>query len=172
MLDGADMPEFDGVAVPEDFWWALPPPIPLAGMPYPPVDFHWTQAATHGFRTVVCLADDTPGYDPSPLRCKAVRLVNLSGGKLPDDPKDELIKVRRVVDAVTTSLARSEGVLVHCGGGRGRSGTVVGAALVALGKDPGDVAAWLDEVHRDRGRLGWPESPWQCTVLGRFAEWR
>jgi len=163
------MPEFPGVDVPNDFWWARSAPMPLAGMRYLLQDFEWTRAAELGFRTVVCLTGDDAGYDPSPLRCTAVKLQDLSGGKLPDDPDVELIKVRRAVDAVTASLGLSEGVLVHCGGGTGRSGTVVGAALVALDDDPGDVAAWLDRVHRGRGRRGWPESPWQRDVLDLFA---
>ncbi len=173
MFDGAAMPAFPGVDVPEDFWWALSPPIPLAAMPYPPADFDWTQAGRLGFRAVVCLTDADPGYDASPLRCTAVQLQDLCGGKLPDDPVGELALVRRAVDAVTTSLARREGVLVHCGGGTGRSGTVVGAALVAWGdEDPGDAAAWLNEAHRARCRAGWPESRWQREVRNKFAEER
>jgi len=66
--------------------------MPLAGMRYPLQDFEWTRAAELGFRTVVCLTGDDAGYDPSPLRCTAVKLQDLSGGKLPDDPDVELIK--------------------------------------------------------------------------------
>lgn len=167
------MPTFAGVAVPQDLWWAMDEPIPLAAMRYPRADFPWTQASDLGFRIVVCLAGSGPWYDPSPLSCAAaVDLQDLFRGNSPKDPEEELRKVREAVNAVTASLERNEGVLVHCGEGRGRSGTVVGAALVALGEDPGAVAAWLDRVHRARGRPGWPESPWQCTVLGRFAERR
>jgi predicted protein tyrosine phosphatase len=95
-------------------------------------------------------------------------LEDLAYGKVPTNPEGELIKIRRAVDAVIESLDRQDGVLVHCDGGTGRSGTVVGAVLVDMGERPGEVAAWLDRVHLTRGRSGWPESPWQSTVLEWF----
>jgi protein-tyrosine phosphatase len=54
---------------------------------------------------------------------------------------------------------------VHCMGGRGRTGTVIGVALVMLGHDADDTVAYLDRVARARGRRGWPESPWQANVV-------
>jgi hypothetical protein len=68
------MPAFPGVDVPRDFWWAMPPPAPLAAMPYPRDNFDWAQAASLGFRTVLCLTEAEPGYDPSPLGCVTVHL--------------------------------------------------------------------------------------------------
>jgi hypothetical protein len=168
MLEVSAMPEFPGVRVPDDVWWALLEPAPLAAMRFPPADFDWSMAAALGFRNVVCLADDDAAYDASPLVVIAVRLQDLFGGRTPGDPEGELTRLRRSVAAVAESLGRGEGALVHCEGGTGRSGTVVGAALVTLGKDPVDVAAWLDRVHRARGRDGWPESPWQEGVLDLF----
>ena len=50
-------------------------------------------------------------------------------------------------------------------GGRGRTGTVIGVALVTLGHDPDKVVDYLDRVARARGRRGWPESPWQAAVV-------
>jgi hypothetical protein len=144
-------------------------PTPLAAMPYPPAGFDWPQAAALGFRNIVCLSGADLDYDSSPLRTEAaVALQDLVNGNAPDDPDSELTKVLVVVDAVITSLTRPEGVLVHCGGGTGRSEMVVEAARFALGEDPGDVATWLDRVHRARGRRGWPESLWQRSVLELF----
>lgn len=156
--------------MPEDLWWACLAPAPLAAMRYPAADFDWGRAAAAGFGRVVCLTSNEPSYDPSPLRCTAVRLQDLIGGGPPDDPDREMTSVREAVEAVTSSLADGQGALVHCGGGRGRSGTVVGAALVTAGEHADDVAVWLDRVHRVRGRPGWPESRWQREVLNEFAE--
>ena len=50
-------------------------------------------------------------------------------------------------------------------GGRGRTGTVIGATLVRLGHDPETVVAHLNRLAVARGRRGWPESPWQAEVL-------
>ncbi len=46
---------------------------------------------------------------------------------------------------------------------------VIGAVLVSLGIDESDVAAWLDAVHKLRGKPGWPECPWQTEALGVLA---
>jgi hypothetical protein len=97
-------------------------------------------------------------------------LQDLAGGKVPTEPDEELVKIRHAVDTVTESLARLEGVLVHCDGGTGRSGTVVGAVLVHMGEKPSEVTAWLNRVHLARGRSGWPESPWQSAILQGFGE--
>ena len=47
----------------------------------------------------------------------------------------------------------------------GRTGTVIGAALVMLGHDPETVVDWLHRVQRTRGKRGWPEQPWQEQVV-------
>jgi hypothetical protein len=50
-------------------------------------------------------------------------------------------------------------------GGRGRTGTVIGVALVRLGHDPDAVIEYLHQLAVGRGRRGWPESPWQAEVV-------
>lgn len=49
--------------------------------------------------------------------------------------------------------------------GTGRTGTVIGASLVALGHPPDTVIPHLDALHRARGRAGWPESKWQAELV-------
>ena len=63
---------------------------------------------------------------------------------------------------VVAHLDDGIGVAVHCMGGRGRAGTVIGVALVRLGHDPDTVVDYLDRSPKARGRRGWPESPWQA----------
>jgi hypothetical protein len=55
-------------------------------------------------------------------------------------------------------------------GGRGRTGTVLGVALVHLGHDPDAVVDHLHRLAIGRGRRGWPESPWQADVVRHAAE--
>jgi hypothetical protein len=168
LLEPAEMPAFQGLHVPAQFWWAFPPPAPLAAMEYPR-NFDWEQAAALGFERIVCLTSSEASYDASPLILSGFELQDLYGGKIPVDAVAELNAIRSAVDLIAASVNRAEGVLVHCVGGTGRSGTVVGATLVALGEDPVKVATWLQRVHRGRGRH-WPESSWQREVLDHFAK--
>jgi protein-tyrosine phosphatase len=153
------------LAVPADFYWVVREPVPLAGMAYPGrVD--WPALAAEGLGHVVCLTDNEPRYDPSPLTHTAVRLVDLFTGGTPRDVASEETRVRTAVDAVVAQFERGTGVVVHCMGGRGRAGTVLGAALVRLGHDADDVVDYLHRVHVGRGRKdGWPESPWQASIV-------
>ncbi len=67
-----------------------------------------------------------------------------------------------ILDEIDTAIAEGHVVYVHCWGGIGRTGTVVGCFLVRRGRD-GDAA--LEEVARlyntmsERKRLNFPESP-------------
>ncbi len=165
--DIATMPSFSGLAVPRDFYWVLDPPAPLAGMPYP-YGFDWAAAHRLGFDALVCLTDDTLDYDCAPLAGSAVRLTDLYGGAFPRDPADELDRLRVGVTMVRDLRKAGDGVIVHCAGGTGRTGTVVGAVLVSEGLPIEDTVSWLDVLHRRRGKSGWPESPWQAQILQEF----
>mgnify|MGYP003326670674 FL=1 len=69
-------------------------------------------------------------------------------------------------DLTADAVTAGRGVLVHCRAGRGRTGTVIGCALVLLGHDPDFVVGWLDGTQRVRNKPGWPEQDWQrSTVL-------
>jgi hypothetical protein len=153
------------LAVPADFYWLTRDPVPLAGMAYPGrVD--WPTLAAEGVGHVVCLTHDEPRYDPAPLTCTAVRLEDMYHGGPPVDPLRERVRVMEACDAVVAHIEQGIGVVVHCMGGRGRAGTVLGAALVRLGHDPDDVVHYLHRVHVDRGRKdGWPESRWQADLV-------
>jgi hypothetical protein len=161
-------PGFIGhLAVPAELWWATREPAPLAGMAYPH-RADWDLLLAEGFRHVVCLTDRSARYDPQPLVSHAFELQDqyVSG---PSNPDVELFQVEAAVDAVVDALSASEGVLVHCHAGRGRTGTVVGGALVRLGHDPEEVVEWLHRVQRARSKRGWPENPWQADAVRALA---
>lgn len=164
-----EMPAVATLQVPRDFYQILPAPTPLAGMPHPDLGFPWTGLVEAGFRHVVCLAGSAPAYDPRPLNLLyACELEDLYGGVQPSEPEREARLVREAVSAIRSALQQEEGVAVHCQGGTGRSGTVLGAALCHLGIAPREVIAYLDRLNRSRGRPGWPESPWQAELLLSF----
>jgi hypothetical protein len=147
---------------------AIDSPAPLAGCSKP-AGFHgWDQLRDTGFRWVVNLIASEFEADVSPLKHLAAEsLEDLVAGDAPLEPEKEEWMVRHVAGEIVEALKRGEGVLVHCHGGRGRTGTALGVVLCMLGHDPGGVVDWLDEVHRLRRRPGWPESPWQEEIVRR-----
>jgi hypothetical protein len=61
------------------------------------------------------------------------------------------------------------GILVHCQGGRGRTGTILGAILRHCGYGAAEVIDFLDGTYVAAGQpKGWPESPWQSQVIERI----
>lgn len=152
------------------FYQVLEQPAPLAGMSFPVGD-PWEALASAGFSCVVCLTDDRPPYDPSPLRvlCSA-RFCDLFGERQPALPAHEEALLDKVVGDVVAVLQDGVGVVVHCAGGTGRTGTVIACVLRRLGLPLGDVRSYMKAVNCGRSkRPGWPESSWQEQQLSRFA---
>ena len=154
------------MAMPAELYFLARQPVALAGMAYPSrVD--WQALHDEGLRRVVCLTHDEAPYDPAPLAVAAIALQDLYTGVIPDDPDAELARIVRAATVVIDSVSAGEGVAVHCRGGRGRAGTVLGSALVLLGHEPEAVINHLDRIHTIRGKGGWPESAWQADAVRR-----
>jgi hypothetical protein len=156
--------KIDGVASPSGFYRVLSKPAPLAGMRKPSSGFPWGKIAAVGFQRVVSL--DPGAYDPAPLSfIFKQKLQDLGSGAPPTDPVKEEELIRTAVKATVQALRSGEGVVVHCIGGRGRTGTVIGCVLCQLGCDPKKAIEYLDSVHKLRGKPGWPESRWQAKLV-------
>lgn len=152
------------MAMPAELYFLARQPVALAGMAYPSrVD--WNALHEEGLRHVVCLTHDDAPYDPTPLTVTAIALQDLYAAIGPDDPVVERERVMRAAAIVVDSLTAGDGVAVHCRGGRGRAGTVLGCALVMLGHEPDAVVHHLDRIHTIRGKGGWPENPWQADTV-------
>ncbi|HXX40251.1 MAG TPA: hypothetical protein VEP50_19210 [bacterium] len=164
LIDPQQAPTIPGVDSPAELYWVLQAPTPLAGMRYPRPDFPWKNVADAGFEYVVSL--HLGDYDPHPLKpLLTVQLEDLAHGGAPLDPAAEQRSIVTVADAVVETLHAGHGVIVHCLGGTGRSGTVIGCVLRKLGYGAPEVVSYLDRLHKARGKTGWPESPWQGDLL-------
>jgi protein-tyrosine phosphatase len=62
---------------------------------------------------------------------------------IPTQP--QMTKILAYIDA---EIVDGRPVYVHCWGGIGRTGTVIGCLLVERGTDPGDVPAQISELRR------------------------
>jgi hypothetical protein len=164
LIEPSDGTSIDGIEMPKEVYWVLRSPTPLAGMKYPPYDFPWAKLMAAGFSQVVSL--DPGEYDPAPLKVGfAEHLQDLVSGGPPTDEVRERAKIKRAVSAVVAFWRDGQGVVVHCVGGRGRSGTVLGCVLRELGFGFAEAIKFLDRVHKARGKPGWPESPWQSSLV-------
>lgn len=152
------------MAMPAELYFLARQPVALAGMAYP-ARVDWNALYDEGLRRVVCLTHDEAPYDPAPLTITAIALQDLYTGYVPDDPDAERARIARAATVVVDYINAGEGVAVHCRGGRGRAGTVIGCALVLLGHEPDAVVAHLDRIHTIRGKGGWPESAWQAETV-------
>jgi hypothetical protein len=161
---GAHTGFLGNLCVPDDLYWIARDPVALAGMSYPG-RADWSQLHESGIGHVVCLSSSAPTYDAAPCTVTALRLQDLVSGADPIDPDRERTLVEAAAADVVNHLERGIGVAVHCMGGRGRTGVVLGVALVTLGHEPDDTVDYLDRIARARGRRGWPESPWQAAVV-------
>jgi protein-tyrosine phosphatase len=133
-------------------------PAPLAGMAYPDTETDWEALHRDGFACVVRL--HSADYDPAPLVAHDLPLEDLYGGAAPRDAAAEERRIWEAARLVAGHVARSEGVVVHCVGGTGRTGTVLACALRILGRTADEAIAAV-QAHRPR----WPESPWQEHVV-------
>ncbi|HEX7976131.1 MAG TPA: hypothetical protein VF498_17110 [Anaerolineales bacterium] len=163
-------PYLPGVRIPHDFYQVLQEPAPRAGMAHPrQVRPPWQDLHRLGLRHIICLAESAPGYTPAPLKTLyAASLEDLFHGGPPQKPRMEARLLREAVEVAASKLQAGEGVVVHCQGGTGRTGTVIGCLLRRLGFESGEVLAYLNDLNLARGKPGWPESEWQAQMVHSF----
>jgi protein-tyrosine phosphatase len=95
-----------------------------------------------------------------------VALEDLWGSWPPQDPASELRNIEHATEAVVAELGAGRGVVVHCLGGIGRTGTVLAASLVRLGLDITSSISHIKAINMARG-YDWPEADWQLEAIDR-----
>jgi len=163
------MPAIEGIRVPMNFYVVLKEPAPLAGMSYPRMHTPWEKIGNAGFSSIVCLCDSEVSYDPYPLKVLfSAELEDLHYGNAPDDPETLEWLVRKAANVVRREMDEGKGIVVHCMGGIGRTGTVLGCVLRDLGFSADEVINYLDDINKLRGFRGWPETKWQAEMVLKY----
>lgn len=100
----------------------------------------------------------------SPMACHRMPIRDL------DVPSHEFMS--QILDRIDASLAEIRSVYVHCWGGRGRTGTVVGCWLVRHGIAEGESALdKIQELRRSDAKAHWP-SPEMPAQIRMVLSWR
>lgn len=169
LLSPLAMPAIEGIRIPMNFYLVLKEPVPLAGMSYPRTYTPWEKIGKAGFSSVVCLCDSEVSYNPYPLEVLfSAELEDLHYGNSPFDPDTLEWLVRKATNVIIEEMDAGKGIVVHCMGGIGRTGTVIGCVLRDLGFSAEEVVNYLDEINKLRGFRGWPETEWQAEMVRKY----
>lgn len=131
-----------------------------------------------GIRTFIDLTDaDTTDnhltpYEPRLTKASEMRRIDLRRINLPipDGGVAEGQRYDEIVATIDEHRARG-GVYVHCWGGVGRTGTVIGCVLAAAGHDHGLIEQRLDELRAgtSKAHRRCPENDAQLDVIRRWS---
>jgi protein-tyrosine phosphatase len=113
--------------------------------------------------------DGERAYDGSTLQAYASEIAPLEYRRMSirDLECPSRAEMRAILDAIDAALDADRCAYVHCWGGLGRTGTVVGCWLVRHGADPDEALASIEERRRgtpDRRRRS-PETPEQRAFV-------
>ena len=118
---------------------------------------------------VTVFVDLTHPSDPLPSYVPHLRAGRRIAHPIPDMSTPSAGLVMQVLDDIDGARDGGEHVYVHCWGGVGRTGTVVGCWLVRHRLDDGDPIAAIAALRRELDERASPETPGQVQ---RVRGWR
>jgi hypothetical protein len=135
-----------------------------------------------GIRSVINLMElDERDHDGLPFLDYAPEMIRMANGSFPVTCDRMPIKdlgiptetmMIRILDRIDSSLREDRPVYVHCWGGRGRTGTVVGCWLVRHGLAEGQGAlTMIQNLRRHEAKAHWP-SPEMPSQIEMVLAWR
>ena len=108
-----------------------------------------------GLRTFVDLMDEDPRFGAPPYAPRLEALAAERGAEVTvlrfavsDNDVPSRALLARILDAIDAAIAAARPVYLHCWGGRGRAGTVVGAWLLRHGRATPE--SFVEEISRLR----------------------
>jgi hypothetical protein len=149
-------------------YWVVPGRLLAGEYPWALVDRD--AAAAVGITSFVDLTEEhegLPRYDA--LLAKDVRFARRA---IPDFGCPSPERMSETLDLIDAELERGEVVYLHCFGGRGRTGTVVGCWLVRHGSSGEEALAKIKNLRKDipQATQASPETPDQCELVRTWSD--
>lgn len=104
----------------------------------------------------------------APLVAEGIRVER---HPIPDTGVPSEAEMREILDRIDSELDRGEVVYVHCWGGHGRTGTVVGCWLVRHGRTGREALDRIAELRAEVPEADWRESPENDRQRRMVLEW-
>ena len=131
-----------------------------------------------GIRTFIDLTEprELQPYEHMLMEMASARQIDVAYHRfgIPDvDVPSDPHHMKCILDTIEASVAEQQPAYVHCLGGVGRTGTVVGCWLVRRGARGEDALVQLQELWNACEKSGWrdsPETPAQCEYVTSWKE--
>lgn len=171
----------------EDSWWVKPGRLlasPYPGNPDPKeADRRYRALLTRGIRRFISLQEPNElgrgGKQFPDYRARITELAVIGGHQtnffhfpVVDLAAPSFDQMKAILAAIDTGLERGETVLIHCWGGHGRTGTVVGCWLREQGYGSDEALARIVELRKHNEFLRSQPSPQTEAQISTVRNWR